>query len=80
MNNLRDYMMARRVSGEAICELPKGEPVVVFNKNLKNLVENTIWIKHHVYSAPFFRRLVQKSDAKASSKCPPHRLFAINLL
>ena len=53
MNDFRDYVLVRRVSGDAICELPKREPVVVFHKSLKNLVENTIWIKHHVY-APFF--------------------------
>ncbi len=46
MNNFGDYMLVRRISGEAICELPKREPIVVFNKNLKDLVENTIWIKH----------------------------------
>jgi hypothetical protein len=60
MNNFGDQMLVRRVSGDAICELPKREPGVVFNKNLKNLVENMIWIKHHVYSTPSFRRLVQK--------------------
>jgi hypothetical protein len=42
MNNCGDYMLVRRVSGDAICELPKREPIVVFNKNLKDLVENTI--------------------------------------
>jgi hypothetical protein len=50
MNSFGDYMLVRRLSGEAICELPKREPIVVFNKNLKDLVENTVWIKHYVYS------------------------------
>lgn len=54
MNNFRDYVLVRRVSGDAICELPKREPVVVFNKSLENLVENTIWVKHHVYSTLLF--------------------------
>jgi hypothetical protein len=48
INNFGNYMLVRRVSGDTICELPKCEPVVVFNKNLKNLVEDTIWIGHHV--------------------------------
>jgi hypothetical protein len=47
MNNFGDYMLVRRVSGDATCELPKREPIIVFNKNLKDLVENTIWIKRH---------------------------------
>ena len=50
MNNFGDYMLVRGFSGEATCELPKREPIVVFNKNLKDLVENTICIKHYVYS------------------------------
>jgi len=52
MNNFGDYMLVRRVSCEAIGELSKREPVVVFNENLKDLVENKIWIKHHVDSNP----------------------------
>lgn len=50
MNNFGDDMLVRRFSGEAICELPKREPIVVFNKNLKDLVENTIWIRHYANS------------------------------
>jgi hypothetical protein len=54
INNSGDQLLVRRVSGEAICELSKREPVVVFNKSLKNRVENTIWIKRRLHFQPFF--------------------------
>jgi hypothetical protein len=38
INNSGDQLLVRRISGEAICELSKREPVVVFNKNLKDRV------------------------------------------
>lgn len=50
LNNSGDELLVRRVSGEAGGELPKREPLVVFNKNLEDLVEHPIWIEHQVYS------------------------------
>jgi hypothetical protein len=71
MNNFGDYMLVRRVSGKAKCELPKREPVVVVNKTFKDRVENTIWIKHHVYSTLLLGDSCRNSDARVGSKCPP---------
>jgi hypothetical protein len=70
INNFGDYVLVRQVSGNAICKLPKCEPVVVFNKNLKHLIEKTIWMKHHVYPTPSFRRPGRNFEAEVSSKCP----------
>lgn len=53
VNNFGDCVLVRRISGEATCELPKREPVVVFNENLQDLVENTILIKRHFVLNPF---------------------------
>lgn len=52
MDNSGDQLVVRRTSGESIRELPKREPVVVFNKSLKDQVENTIWIKRHLHPNP----------------------------
>ena len=49
MDDSGDQLVVRRISGESICELSKREPVVVFNKNLKDQVENAIWIKRHLH-------------------------------
>jgi len=49
MDDLGDQLVVRRISGESICELSKCEPVVVFNKSLKDEVENTIWIKRQLH-------------------------------
>ena len=51
MDDSGDQLVVRRISGESICELSKREPVVVFNKSLKDQVENTIWIKRHLHSS-----------------------------
>ena len=53
INNSGDQLLVRRISGEAICELSKREPVIVFNKSLKDRVENTIWIKGRLHSTLF---------------------------
>ena|SRR5215469_8883219 len=74
INNFGNYMLVQRVSGDTTCELPKCEPVVVFNKNLENLVENTIWIRHQVYSTSF-RKLARKFRRPTYSKCPAARNF-----
>lgn len=52
VNNFGDCVLVRGVPSKARRELPKGEPVVVFNKNLKDLVENSIWIKRHFVLNP----------------------------
>jgi hypothetical protein len=52
VNNFGDCVLVRGVPRKARCELPKGEPVVVFNENLKDLVENSIWIKRHFVLNP----------------------------
>jgi hypothetical protein len=70
MNDAGDHRLVRRVSGDSICELPEGEPVVVFDKNLKDLVENTIGIKHRVYPNPVSGDSCRNSSAKANEKCP----------
>ena len=53
MSDSGNQLVVRMISGEAICELSKREPVVVFNKSLKYQVENTIWIKHRLHSTFF---------------------------
>ena len=50
IDNSRDQLLIRRIAGGAICELPQREPVVVFNKSLKDRIENTIWIKRRLHS------------------------------
>jgi hypothetical protein len=52
MDNSGDQLVVRRISGESIRELSKREPVVVFNKRLKDQVENTIWIERHLHPNP----------------------------